>query len=578
MISPSRRSNDLKRLRQVAAVFLLLAAWIIARLFMLQIVQREHYSLFALNTHEISRAIHPHRGEIFFQDSRGKKEYPAAVNREYYLLYAVPREIPAGLAATTSARLAEILGIADSEKRVALAGKLADSRSVYAVVARKVPEEISAQIKNERLAGIYAVAEEYRYYPEERLAGPALGFTSLDEHGTLVGKYGLEGYWDKRLLGSGGFQSGERGALGGWIALAGRKIIPAQDGPSALLTLDRTLEFKACQRLAEGLAEYQAKSGSLVLMSPKTGAILAMCSVPDFDPNNYSQIKDLAAFNNTAIFTPYEPGSVFKSFTMAAGLDAGIVSPLTTYTDPCERLINGHRVRNAERKCYGAQTMTQVLEKSINTGVVWVQEQLGNERFRQYLEKFGFGEKTGIELNTEAPGDISSLRKKGQIFGANGSFGQGLTATPLQLAAAYAAIASGGKWYQPYIVEEWRYPNGKQEHTKPKISASVISERSAKLLTGMLISVVENHYHAARIPGYYVAGKTGTAQISESGGYSATRTNHTFAGFAPADDPQFVLVVKYEEPQRQWAEQTALPVFRDIMKFALDYYEVPVKR
>lgn len=563
-----------KRYRFVSVGLLLLALLIVGRLFILQILQRDYYALFALNSHEIYKQIHPERGEIFFWDKRSGDEYPAAINKEFFLIFAVPKEISGADIVSTTNKLAEILAF-DNEQKTTLLEKLSNSTSSYKTIAKKVPESTMKLIQETKIKGIYGSPEEYRFYPEENLAGPILGFTSLDSNGRLEGKYGLEGFNEKKLSGRPGFVMGEKGALGSWIALADRTNIKAENGPDLLLTIDRALESEACERLKKGLEEYKAKSATLVMMEPASGAILAMCSLPDFDPNNFSKVEDMAAFNNTAIFTPYEPGSVFKPITMAAGLDLGLVNPNTTFVDPCELTINGHKVRNAQQKCYGEQTMTQVLENSINTGVVWVFNKVGKERFEKYVKKFGFGEKTGIPLNVEMAGDISSLSRKGEIFGANGSFGQGLTATPLQIATAYTAIANGGKLMKPYIVEEIRFEDGRKEKAEPQLIEQIISTRAAKLLSGMLVSVVENHYKAARIPNYFVGGKTGTAQIPVKGGYSPDRTNHTFAGFAPADDPKFVLVVKYEEPDEKWAEQTALPVFKDIMKFALDYYAVP---
>lgn len=565
--------EETNRFRVLSLSFLALGLLIIGRLFMLQIIQHNYYALFAMNSHEIYKQIHPQRGEIFFKD-KNDKEYPAAVNKEYYLVYAVPKEIKDSDVASTTNKLAEALKMDEWQKR-SLLEKLSQRNSSYRAVSKKTPEELKEKIESYKIPGIYFTPEEYRFYPEDNLASTVLGFTSFDDNGNLKGKYGVEGYNDKKLAGRGGFMMGEKSALGSWITLASRTDVKAENGPDILLTIDRALEHEACGRLQEGLKEYEAKSASLVIMEPSTGAVLAMCSLPDFDPNNYSKVEDLAAFNNTTIFTPYEPGSVFKTITMAAGLDLGLVNPNTTFTDPCELTINGHKIRNAEKKCYGLQTMTQVLENSVNTGVVWVEEKVGTERFYKYVKKFGYGTKTGIALNTESAGDISSLEKKGDIFGANGSFGQGLTATPLQVAASYAAIANGGKLMKPYIIEEARYENGHREKTQSQTVEQVISTRAAKLLSGMLVSVVENHYKTGRIPNYYVAGKTGTAQIPEKGGYSADRTNHTFAGFAPAENPKFVIVVKYEEPNRKWAEQTALPVFKDVMKFALDYYAVP---
>ncbi|MFA6547485.1 MAG: penicillin-binding protein 2 [Candidatus Magasanikbacteria bacterium] len=564
-----------QRLRFIAIFFIVVTIGIIVKLFVLQVVQAEYYRTFALTSHEIYKQLHPKRGEIFFQDTRTKQEFPAAINRQYFLIYAVPKEIKPETVSSTVEKLIQILSLPETDREL-LNKKLSKPNDLYEPVTKKIDSDTLEKLKAEKLTGVYFTPQEYRYYPEENIAAPILGFCRLNDEGTQqIGSYGIEGYWNKILTGRQGFISGERGALGSWIAMAMQSQVNAQDGADLLLTIDRSLEYKACELLQKGLEEYQAKSASLVMMNPKTGAILAMCSLPDFNPNKYSEVKDLRAFSNNNIIVPYEPGSVFKPITMAAGVDLGLVSPNTTFADPGVRVINGYSIHNAQNKSYGTQTMTQVLENSINTGMIFVEEKLGHERFGNYVKKFGFGEKTGIEIGPEAEGDISSLDRKGEVFGAVGSFGQGLTVTPLQLATAYSAIANKGLLPKPYIVAETRYSNGKKEVTSIEKSDQVISERSAKLLSGMLTSVVENHYKIAKIKNYYVAGKTGTAQIAETGGYSDERTNHTFAGFAPATNPQFVLVVKYEEPQRKWAEQTSLFVFRDLMKFALQYYAVP---
>ena len=564
-----------QRLRLIAIFFIIVTVIIISKLFLLQVVQAQYYRTFACTAHEIYNQLHPKRGEIFFQDTRTKQEYPAAINRQYFLIYAVPKEIKPEMASSTIEKLIQILLLPENDREL-LNKKFSKTNDLYEPIAKKIAGEIVEKLKAEKLPGIYFTPQEYRYYPEENLAAPILGFCRLNDDGTQqIGSYGIESYWNKILTGRQGFISGERGAFGSWITMAMHSQVNAQDGADLLLTIDRSLQYKACELLQKGLTEYQAKSASLVMMNPKTGAILAMCSLPDFNPNKYSEVKDLRVFNNNAIFAPYEPGSVFKPITMAAGLNLGLVSPDTTFVDPCVRIINGYSVHNAQNKCYGTKTMTQVLENSINTGMMFVEDKLGHERFRDYVEKFGFGEKTGIELGPEAAGDISSLNKKGEIFGAVGSFGQGLTVTPIQLATAYSAIANQGLLPKPHIITETRYPNGKKEITPIEKSEQIFSERTAKLLSGMLTSVVENHYKIAKIKGYYVAGKTGTAQIAENGKWSEDRTNQTFAGFAPATNPKFVLVVKYEEPQRKWAEQTSLFIFRDLMKFALQYYAVP---
>ncbi len=570
------KTNE-KEITTLSVVFLLIALFIIVRLFILQIFQHDYYSLFALNTHEIYQKLYPERGNIFFRDARGEKEYPAAVNRDYYLVYAVPKDIPEDKITEVGTKISEIFAFSEEDKNKLLE-KLAKEDDPYEPVQRKVDEATWSKIEALNLPGIHKAAQKFRYYPEINLASNILGFTGESENGSLVGSYGLEGYWNQELSGKSGFLAGERGALGSWIATAGRTLVKAEEGRDLVLTLDRSVQNKACSVLKKGWEEYKAKSASLVLMNPKTGAIYAMCSYPDFDPNNYSKVKKLEEFNNTNIFVPYEPGSVFKTITMAAALDQSLVNPNTTFDDPCERKIDGFTIRNALKKCYGRITMTQALENSVNTAMMWLQERLGRETFQDYVKKFGFGEKTGIELNTEVEGNISSLDKRGKVYGAVASFGQGLTATPLQIATAYSAVANGGKMPRPYIVSEQRFSDGRKEKTEPRIVENVISERAAKLLTGMLVSVVEHTYTTkVKLDHYYIAGKTGTAQIPGKGGYTE-ETNHTFAGFFPADDPQFVMVVKYEAPQREWAESTAGPTFKDVAEFVLKYFAIPEER
>lgn len=561
------------RLQTIALIFLAVAGLIVARLFVLQVLDHDYYVLFAENTHAIYEKLHAHRGSLFFQDTRTRQEFPAAVNRNYYIVYAVPHDIAPDAVASTSDKIAGLLSITSTD-RAALFTRLADSKSYYAPLAKKVSSTLATAIDEAKIPGIFTTPQELRFYPEGMLGGNVLGFVGSDENGTYSGRYGLEQYFDKEIAGRGGLISGEKGALGSWISLDKRSVIPAENGADILLTIDRTLQSQACGRLAQGMSDYHAKSGALILMNAKTGAIIALCSLPDFDPNSYSTVTSSAVYNNTAVFTQYEPGSVFKPVGMAAALDLEKVTPNTTFTDPCTRVINGYTIHNALNKCYGLQTMTGVLENSINTGMVWVEEKVGRENFKKYVDAFGFGKRTGITLAGEVAGDTSPLDRAGAIFGAAGSFGQGITATPIQIAAAYAAIANNGKLPKVHIVEEMRYSNGKTERTQSEVMNQVITPHASQLLSAMLTSVVENHYTQARLPGYYVAGKTGTAQIAAAGGYSE-ETNHTFAGFAPATKPELVLVVKYEKPDQRWAEQTTLPVFKDVLSYALDYYGFP---
>lgn len=561
----------------VAIVFLIFTIIIIARLFVLQILEHEYYATFAMSTHEIYKRLYPERGQIYFQDSRTGETYPAAINREYYLLYAVPKEIPSEQVASTTAALAEILQYQNDEEKKLLSDKLSKPNDPYEPIAKKLTDNIVDQIKNKNFSGIYFTPQTFRFYPEEELASNILGFCRAEDK-TQSGSYGIEGYWDKILAGKGGFFAGQKGAFGNRVTVSNNTKVEAENGPDMILTIDRNIEYQACKALKEGWTEYGAKSATLVIMEPKTGAILAMCSYPDFNPNKYSEIKDVAAYNNDSVFTPYEPGSVYKPITLAIGLDMNLFGPQTLFNDPCVRKIDGFNIRNAEDKCYGTITMTQVLENSVNTGLIWAEEKIGRENFYEYTKKFGFGEKTGIEINTEVSGNVSSLEKKGKVYGAVASFGQGITATPIQLAAAYSAIANEGNLPKAHIVSELRWPDGRIEKTAPTESTPVISPRAAKLTTGMLVSVVEKgHSRQAKFEHYYMAGKTGTAQIPGPGGYT-DETNHTFAGFGPVNNPKIVAVIKYEMPKRAWAESTATVTFKKIMDFVIKYYGLPEER
>jgi len=364
---------------------------------------------------------------------------------------------------------------------------------------------------------------------------------------------------------------------------SGWSFAKAEDGADILLTIDRTLEYKACGILKKAQEEYGAVSASLIMLEPKIGAIRAMCSFPSFDPNNYSQVVSVNFYNNNNIFTPYEPGSVFKPLVMAGALNEGVVKPETTFVDTGAREgFCQTPIKNAMGKSYGLQNMSGILENSINTGMVFVAEKLGKKKLLEYIKNFGFGTKEGIELDTEISGKIDTLNlKKGDkidCYGATASFGQGITATPLQVATAFGAIANGGKLMKPYIVDELRFSDGHIEKTKPQELREILSNRSSLLTRSMMVNVIDKgHSTLAAVKGYYVGGKTGTAQIPGPGGYTE-ETNHTFVGMAPIDDPKFVLLVKFEKPQRLWADGTAAPVFGEIAKFALGYYQIPPSR
>ena len=500
---------------------------------------------------------------------------PAGLNKEVYTVVVDPKVVQETKQDINS--LVQVLSKKLEVPEKEVLGRINKERSRYEIIKKKVSADTVAELKLEKLGGVFFDAEPARYYPEKNLASQELGYLGYNDQNLPKGFYGVEGYFNDLLSGVPGFLSTEKDARGGWITLIPRSKKVALDGADLVLTIDRTIEHVACEALKKGIENLQAKGGTVIIMNPKDGSIWAMCNEPSFDPNNYGSATDLRLYNNDAIFTPYEPGSVFKVITMAAALDAGKVTSETTFVDTGALKFGPYTIRNAASKVYGLQNMTGVLKESINTGAVFAAQKLGLEKFKKYVQDFGFGVLTGIEMDEEVPGGIASLNEKGDIYLATASFGQGFTATPIQLISSYAAVANKGLLYKPQIVSEIHYSDGHQEKTVPRLVRQVISERTARILSGMMVLVVEEgHGKAASVPGYHIAGKTGTAEIpGPDGKYIQDSTNQTFIGFGPVDDPQFVMLVKYVEPKVLYAESSAVPTFGEIAKFLVQYLEIP---
>ena len=283
-----------------------------------------------------------------------------------------------------------------------------------------------------------------------------------------------------------------------------------------------------CEKLQDAVTKHNASGGSVIVLEPKTGAIIAMCSVPSFDPNNYREEKDISVYNNPAIFYQYEPGSTFKAITLAIAIDQGKITPSTTYEDKGSIMIKGwHKpISNSDFATHGAHgvvDMNSVLDNSLNTGAIFAMNQVGPKVFSDYLKRFGFGERTGIEFLAESPGNINNMlsTRVKEIDAATASFGQGIATTPLQMVMSYQVIANKGLMMKPHIVKKIIGPNDKEQDILPKSVSQVISESTAATVSAMLVNVVEKgHSKRAAIDGYYVGGKTGTAQIASLGGYS----------------------------------------------------------
>lgn len=437
--------------------------------------------------------------------------------------------------------------------------------------------------KTLNIAGIDFSEKSYRFYPEGNIGANLIGFVgSVGD--SEKGRYGLEEYFDQELAGRQGSIKIERDARGKAIIINDREYLKAENGTDLILTINRAIQFMACKKLNEAVAKHGADGGSVIIMEPRTGAILSMCSSPDYDSNEYQGVKDIKVYTNPAIFSQYEPGSIFKVMTMAMALDQGKITPQTVYDDTGQVVIDKYKIENSDHKANGQETMTQVLEKSLNTGAIFAMRKIGPDLFSDYVKKFGFGEKTGFESEGEGKGDIKNLIKKPvrEIYAATASFGQGMAVTPLQMVSAFSAIANNGVLMKPYLVKEIVKPDGSKIVTQPKIIRRVISEKTATLLGGMMVNVVENgHGKKAAVKGYYVGGKTGTAQVpkKDGRGYEADFHIGSFGGYAPVDDPRFVMLVRIDHPRDvDWAESSAAPLFGELAEYMLNYWQVPKER
>ncbi len=551
--------------------FFLSFSYIIFRLYSLQIVQSPFYTSLAYNQHTANFSLMPKRGEVYLRNGGGEL-FPLALNKAYPTLYVVPREID-DVEGTI-----QVLSDELKKDKESLYELFKDKNDPFEIVAKKVEKEIIERIKEKKLSGVYSMDEMLRYYPGEELASQIIGFVGSDGE-SFSGRYGVEASWNEVLHGITGSVRQERDAGGRWISIAEREFLPAQDGKDLILTMDAGVQYEVERVLESKVKEHNADSASALVLEVGTGKILAMANEPSFDPNSYSRIKDMSFFLNPAITHIYESGSVFKPITMAIALDAGKITPETTYVDRGVIIEAGYEIMNSDEKAYGVQTMTQVLEESLNTGTIFAQKQVGNKVFKEYIERFGFGVKTGIELPSESAGSIRNLDHLGRnIHFYTASFGQGISMTLLQLAMSYDVIANGGVLMKPRIVDAIIDSEGNTKEFSPEIVRRVLSHETSSQTREMLYGVVKNgHGKKADVEGYRVGGKTGTAQVAskDSRGYSESESIGTFAGLAPVDDPRFVVVVKVKNPKGViWAESTAAPAFREIMKFLLEYYGV----
>ena len=567
----SKKSSADNRIRALFFLIIVMALTIAGKLYFLQISAYGYYKDLAENEHSIFKDLVPVRGQIYIQDGDGT--YPVAVNKATEMAYAVPKEItdPEGEARA----VAPILGLDEKS----LADKFGRPNDMYEMLAHRLSGDQINKLNALNLSGIHLEDESYRYYPADQLASNVLGFVGWRDN-NLGGRYGVEAYYDSELGGKAGQLQENRDSGGGWIFTGQKEITDAQDGDSLVLSLDHSIQYEAEKIIESAINKYQADQGTIIVMQSGTGRVLAMASYPNFDPNNYQSVDSMQAFRNLAVSDTYEPGSIFKTITMAAGIDAGKITPETTFTDTGAVKIDGYTIRNALLKAYGLQTMTQVLDMSLNTGAIYVERQTGNKTFQNYVNRFGFGAPTEIDLPGEASGTLANLTDPNRdIQFYTASFGQGITVTPIQIVAAYNAIANGGMLMKPEMVQQIIHPDGSTQEVEPQEVRRVITQNTANEVGQMLRDVVVNgEGKMAGVPGYLVVGKTGTAQVAshDAKGYAQGEEIGSFAGFAPLNDPKYTLLVRIDNPRTvSWAESSAAPTFGEMMKFLLNYGNIP---
>jgi cell division protein FtsI (penicillin-binding protein 3) len=552
---------DPTRLRLVLGLLGVSFVVILGRLFVVQIIQHSDLQARALQQYLRHVTLRPERGRILDRHGRVLATSVAVPS-----VYLIPRDIEAPDQAT--ARLAAVL-----QQPYDTVHRQLTSKAPFVWLARQVTPERLANLQALKLRGVYFVNETRRYYPKRHLAGQVLGFVGIDEQG--LG--GLEHLYDRDLSGQPRRVTLQRDAVGRQVRLLAGETIEHPRGADLYLTLDERLQHVAEREIASQVQQTGAKNGLVVIMQPQTGDILTIASYPFFDPNNYRDPQQHDWQRNRTVTDAFEPGSTFKLVVAAASLEEHTVRPSDTFFCENGLLVRGGR-RLRDHEPYGILNVAQVIEKSSNICTVKISERLTAAMLYQYIRRFGFGEKSLVDLPGETPGQLRPPQQWSRFSHASLAIGQEIAVTPLQLIAAFAAVANGGQLMRPHIVK--RVVDAETVRTfDPEVRWRVLSSQTAETLTAIFTGVVERGTgKPAAVEGYTVAGKTGTAQKAdpERGIYSHRKILASFVGYVPAEAPQLVILVMLDEPQKlRWGSQAAAPVFHRIAQQALHYLQIP---
>lgn len=571
--------NMYARLRIICAITLICFVLLIGRFFYWQIIKSNELSARAQPQHVRKSIESAYRGKIMSSDGTILVGQADSWNlfAEPYLIEDINK---------AARNLSEILVSDKYESEIRkneeerIAGLIKDKDKLWVPLENRISSDVKKQIELLDINGLGFDRDEVRKYPESSMSAHLLGFLGKNEENENQGYFGLEGYYDKTLLALKGVQRGETDIKGLPLLFGKSKRIPSQSGADLVTYIDKGIQLIVDTELKEGIEDYGAVSGSIVVMDPKTGGILAMSSFPSFDPQTYWNYSN-ELFLNPVISASFEPGSVFKVVIMASALDAGVVKPDTS-CDICggPYRIDKYEIQTWNNKYYPNSTMTDVIVHSDNVGMVFISKKLGIEKNYEYLKKFGFGSKTGIDLQGEISPSLRKLSDWSEVDLATSSFGQGIAVTPIQMVSAVTAIANGGVYIRPRVVDKIIVGGKEYDADASEKSERIISEQASDGIRSMMVEAAKSGESKWTYKkGFGVAGKTGTAQIPIEGHYDEEKTIASFIGFAPYYNPKFVMLVTLREPKSSiWASETAAPLWYKVaQRLFLHFGMVPEK-
>ena len=547
------------RTRLFFGFFLILFILIIFKLFYFQILNHSSENIID-NLSE--KKILPQRGKIFDINNQ-----PLVLNNNNYQLYLEPKKIKEK--EDLIKKLSKILEIDESS----LSAKINEKKDWLAIDI--VDKEKKERIESLKISGLGFEYLIKRDYPEASIAAHLLGFVGKNYQGDDVGYFGIEGYYDKDLAGLPGFLKSEKDLLGQPILMGKQEMIEPENGRDLILAIDKNIQAMIKEKLKIGISRYQAESGCVIVVNPKTMAILSLVCLPDYDQKKYFLFSE-EYFRNPVISDLYEPGSIFKPLVMAAAINEKKIKPDDFLEENGPVKIGEYLIRTWDNKYEGKISITRILQKSSNVGMVYVGEKLGKDKLYSYLEKYGFGQLTGIDLQGEIAGYLRPKNSWYPIDFSTVTFGQGIAVTPIQMIRSFASIINGGYLLRPYVVAKIRDQDGKEKIIKPQVERRIINEISSSIIKKMLIEVVEGgEVKWARPKGYTLGGKTGTAQIPIEGHYDPNKTIASFIGFSSASPSPFLALVILRQPKTSpWGSETAAPLFFEIAKELLIYYNI----